>query len=178
MSLAEANDTRFRQEMWISRKNGSSVDACRRARKSLGRLGKILGKNRNWPGVLCGTCGNRKICPRFHIGGESSGANGSNFPQLPRIPHSETCSAHLSKLSLIGTTCDAKSSKRKRHIRLSSHLAASASRTDSNSSISFIDNQRSVFLLFLPISWLVCIAPVSALSLLTSLTLPLMPSLA
>ena len=93
MSLAGANDTRFRNKMRISRKIGSSVDGCRRARNSLGQLGKILGKNRNWPSVLCGKCGNRKICPRFHIGGESSGANGCNFPQMPRLPHSKTCSA-------------------------------------------------------------------------------------
>ena len=92
MSLAGANDTRFRNKMRISRKIGSSVDGCRRARNSLGQLGKILGKNRNWPSVLCGKCGNRKICPRFHIGGESSGANGCNFPQMPRLPHSKTCS--------------------------------------------------------------------------------------
>ena len=92
MSLAGANDTRFRNKMRISRKNGSGVDGCRRARNSLGQLGKILGKNRNWPSVLCGKCGNRKICPRFHIGGESSGANGCNFPQMPRLPHSKTCS--------------------------------------------------------------------------------------
>ena len=48
-----------------------------------------------WPGMLCGKCGNRKIFPRFHIGGESSGANGSNFPQMPRLPHSKTCSVVL-----------------------------------------------------------------------------------
>ena len=95
MSLAGANDTRFRNKMRIPRKIGSSVDGCRRARNSLGQLGKILGKNRNWPSVLCGKCGNRKICPRFHIGGESSGANGCNFPQMPRLPHSKTCSVGL-----------------------------------------------------------------------------------
>ena len=91
--------------MWISRQNGSSMDGCpvcsRRARNSLGRLGKILGKNRKWPGMLCGTCGNRKKCPRFHIGGESSGENGSNFPQMPRLPPLKTCSAGSSYCAFV-----------------------------------------------------------------------------